>query len=391
MPTVQADRIKRDVHATVLADYDVSHEVGRGAFGTVYKAVHKRTGHLVALKKCNKVLECHKEAHQMYREVCILRGVGEANHPYLVNLEHVMLVPGKTDVYLMFEFLSGDLRSAIRTGLFKSREEHLHVMYQMTSGMAHLQQRGILHRDLKPENVLIDTEASPHYTIQIADFGLARCESSLKHRDSSDDQKNSEGTLPYMSPEIALGIDKHTFASDMWALGIIFGELLAGAPFIRARDRTSLLKNVIAVIGPPSEEYMEHLNNSFLPACIQMETAMEHVDPDAGTPTELCKIFSHATDQDLDLLLRILNLQPLDRLSASAALQHACFSDDMALAYKASADILSKEWPVFQMQLDDEDEDDEIALDTVKVLLQEHVTNSYSDKKWDSTCACVVL
>merc|ERR1711939_687428 len=101
------NKILRDIDAEVLNMYDVSHEVGKGAYGTVYKAAEKRTGQPKALKKCNKVLLHKSEAHQTFREVYILHGLSQANHPYLVNLEHVMKgsCQNNGDLYLIFEFL----------------------------------------------------------------------------------------------------------------------------------------------------------------------------------------------------------------------------------------------------------------------------------------------
>merc|ERR1712072_579868 len=106
-----------------------------------------------------------------------------------------MAVPkSKSDLYLAFEFFEGDMRSGIRSALFRTHEAVMQVVVQILAGMAFMEQCGLLHRDLKPENLLVATASR---RIVIADFGLARCVESLELESTDDDKDTSEGTLPY--------------------------------------------------------------------------------------------------------------------------------------------------------------------------------------------------
>ena len=106
----------------------------------------------------------------------------------------------------------------------------------MLSGLDHLHARRIIHRDLKPENILLQRE-----TPRLADFGIARL---LK---SSSDSKQISGTLAYMAPEAFDG--KRTEQTDVWSVGVIFYELLAGRlPY----DQPDISSLVGAIVRLPS-------------------------------------------------------------------------------------------------------------------------------------------
>jgi len=248
--------------------------------------------------------------------------------------------------------------------------------------LAHLEQRGILHRDLKPENLLVDMT---NQTIRVSDFGLARCAASVSDRVDPDDFDNSDGTLPYMAPEILLNIDKHTFASDMWAVGIIFGELMAGRTFIKGGSRSGVIKSIAEHIGPPSKDYMKTLEEKFLPSCIMVESAIEHLADDAGTEAHLKEIFRDSTSDDIDLLKKIMTMDPVVRLSAADALKHPCLKG-IADADGASSRILSQSYERISLPLDDVDEE-RISVKDINLTLETHLKQTYSS----GGCRCIIL
>ena len=96
-------------------------------------------------------------------------------------------------------------------------------------------------------------DAAGGSSIRIADFGLACCDEALqgsKQGDSDPDcggEKNSEGTFPYMAFEVLLDVDRHTYAADVWGLGVIYGELMAQASFIRGNNKYQVLRSICKV------------------------------------------------------------------------------------------------------------------------------------------------
>ncbi|CAN1779502.1 Cyclin-dependent kinase F-4 [Linum perenne] len=144
--------------------YKLIKEVGDGTFGSVWRALSRHSGEVVAIKKMKKKYYSWEECVNL-REVKSLRRM---NHPNIVKLKEVIR---ENDVlYFIFEYMECNLYQLMkdRDKLF-SEAEIRNWCFQVFQGLAYMHQRGYFHRDLKPENLLV-TKA----VIKIADFGLAR-------------------------------------------------------------------------------------------------------------------------------------------------------------------------------------------------------------------------
>ncbi|KAF7137781.1 hypothetical protein RHSIM_Rhsim07G0138500 [Rhododendron simsii] len=144
--------------------YKIIKEVGDGTFGTVWRAINKQSGEVVAIKKMKRKYYSWEECINL-REVKSLR---KMNHPNIVKLKEVIR---ENDIlYFVFEYMECNLYQLIkdRAKLF-SEAEVRNWCFQVFQGLAYMHQRGYFHRDLKPENLLVSKDL-----IKIADFGLAR-------------------------------------------------------------------------------------------------------------------------------------------------------------------------------------------------------------------------
>jgi serine/threonine protein kinase len=149
-----------------LANYEKQDKLGEGTYGVVYKALDKRTGETVALKKIRLDQEEEGLPATAVREISILR---DLKHPNIVDLREVINSRGK--LTLVFEFLEKDLkkfldgqRRAIQAMLIKS------YAYQILAGLCYCHCRRVIHRDMKPQNLLLNRQG----LIKLCDFGLAR-------------------------------------------------------------------------------------------------------------------------------------------------------------------------------------------------------------------------
>jgi len=377
------------VPEVVSTRFDVNQEIGSGAYGLVYKATDKLTGETVALKRCMKVLSNKTDAHRTLREVCILRELGKARHPNLVQLKMAIKASEKDkDLYLAFQFCDGDLRKAIQNSIIHERNDILRCLSQIASGLAHLQQRGILHRDMKPENVLVSLPEGGMPSVCIGDLGLARCESSVEDRLDPDDFENSAGTLPYMPIEILLDLDKHTYASDVWALGVIFGEMLAHGPFIHGRKKVQVIRSILTAIGEPTEAYMEQLEaDEQLPACIQIEHAIEDIPHDAGSPERLENMFPAAAPEDFDLLLSMMKMEVEQRITAAEVMRHPLLKPYVEAEQEGNM-VLAQSWEPLVVPLDTENEDSTSLTEIVTTLEQQ--LREYQVEQKQGGCGCVL-
>jgi len=199
-----------------LGEYELEDELGQGATGVVYRA-RSAKGDLVALKVLRPVLA--GDATFRARLARELRIATEVRHEHLVSI----LDTGEADgqPYLAVELVaSGSLADRLRHGPLRL-DEMLRVIAEIGAGLDALHAQGIVHRDVKPSNIMLRASGSAALT----DFGLAKgAASTLLTRPGQ-----VLGTLDYLAPEVVRG-EEATSASDLYALGCVAFECLAGRP-----------------------------------------------------------------------------------------------------------------------------------------------------------------
>jgi serine/threonine-protein kinase len=221
-----------EIGTIVEERYRIEAVLGGGAMGRVYRARHVRLGREVAVKVLRDDLM--REPAVVERFAREARVAARLRHPNLVSLldvgEHLMvmeLAPGRALVEL--------------TGAPMPRANVVSIVSQLLRGLAHAHAAGLVHRDLKPENVLVDADG----IARIVDFGIA----VVRDRDESIDGRRLTdaglvvGTPVYMSPEQAKGraVDHRT---DLFSLGVMMYELLAGSPPFDGTGAEVALANV---------------------------------------------------------------------------------------------------------------------------------------------------
>ena len=206
----------------VLRKYEILSEVGRGAYGIVWKALNRKTNEIVALKKIVGAFQNDTDAQRTFREVMFLQ---EMNHENVIRLFNVIRAENDRDIYLVFEFLETDLHRVIKANILEDVHKR-YVIYQIIKATHYMHSGELLHRDLKPSNCLLNAECH----IKICDFGLARSIHSDLPLASNPVLTDYVATRWYRGPEILLGSTRYTKGVDMWAIGCILGEVLLGAP-----------------------------------------------------------------------------------------------------------------------------------------------------------------
>jgi eukaryotic-like serine/threonine-protein kinase len=223
-----------------LGEYRIVRQVGEGGMGKVYEAEERLTGRRVAIKVLRPELSRSEPGRRLFEnEMAILAGL---DHPNVVRCLCCTEVDG--ELVMVLELLEGrTLREVLASEGALEWARAVGLVQQMARALAaaHEHEPVIVHRDLKPENVMLAADGS----LKVMDFGVAKMLAALGNAST-----HSVGTLAYMSPE-QIDAGPVDARSDLYALGLVFYELLAGrAPFTSSSPRELL--NLQCTAEPPA-------------------------------------------------------------------------------------------------------------------------------------------
>jgi len=274
--------------------------LGSGTYGEVFKARDKNNNEVYAVKKLKMEHEREGFPITALREVKILKMM---DHRHVVKLHDVIASVDKPNFYMVFEYVEHDLAGLMDTKI-GFQEEHLkHLMKHLLEGIGALHQAGVIHRDLKSSNLLISQEGD----LKIADFGLARMMKKKVRLTST------VVTRWYRAPELLLGDQHYTQAIDMWSMGCILGEVLKRAALFPGKEEMDQIDLIFDLCG--FEPW---------PGCEQL-SLWQKMKPSRLYQRRLKDSFRHCHPAAVDLLDRLLQLDPKKRLTAKEALKHEWF------------------------------------------------------------------
>jgi dienelactone hydrolase len=220
-----------DFAGQTVSHYDILERIGAGGMGVVYKALDTKLGRMVALKFLPPHLSHDRELKRRLSDEA--RAASLLDHPNIVVIHDIDEAPDG-DVFIAMAFHEGvTLREKIASGL--QVREALHIARQVASGLAKAHEHGIVHRDIKPGNLIVAKDG----ITRIIDFGLAKSTDVTATLEGG-----ARGTPLYMSPEQATGkaVD---FRTDLWSLGAVLYEMLAGKPAFRGSTQLQVMHAVV--------------------------------------------------------------------------------------------------------------------------------------------------
>ncbi len=266
-----------DRAGTLIDDrYQVEKLIGRGAMADVYRVLDTRDGTAVALK----ILR-----NQQARDVeAVARFQREAQVQGLIRHRNVAALygGGLTDLaepYIVVELLRGtSLRQVVKTKGSVPAARALSYTWQALQGLAAVHAEGILHRDLKPANLMLEPSPGPVERVVLIDFGFAAFEGGAKLTQRG----HVVGSLTYLAPERLRGKPADP-RSDLYAMGIILYELLAGRPPYAGTDDFELISAHLHDDPPPLDVDGAHAVPPEVIAVVLRALAKEPADryPDA--------------------------------------------------------------------------------------------------------------
>jgi WD40 repeat protein/tRNA A-37 threonylcarbamoyl transferase component Bud32/ribosomal protein S27E len=222
-----------------IGKFHVLQLLGRGAFGSVYKARDPELDRVVAIKVPRAgYFRTHEEEERFLREA---RSAARLSHPGIVPVHEIAHAEGVP--YLVSDYVESLTLADLLTGVRPDFQETAELVARLAEALDHAHRAGIVHRDIKPSNILIDGARAPHLT----DFGLAR-------RDEGEITVTIEGqilgTPAYMAPEQAAG-EAVDGRGDVYSLGVVLYEMLTGELPFHGNQRMLLYQVVHDEPRPP--------------------------------------------------------------------------------------------------------------------------------------------
>ncbi|XP_028652972.1 cyclin-dependent kinase 18 [Erpetoichthys calabaricus] len=308
-----------DIGFGKLETYVKLDKLGEGTYATVFKGRSKLTENLVALKEIR--LE-HEEGAPCtaIREVSLLKNLKHANIVTLHDIIHT-----DRSLTLVFEYLDNDLKQYLdNCGIMNVQNVKI-FMFQLLRGLSYCHKRKILHRDLKPQNLLINERGE----LKLADFGLARAKSVPTKTYS-----NEVVTLWYRPPDVLVGSTEYSTQIDMWGVGCIHYEMVAGRPMFPGSTVKEELHLIFRLMGTPTEETWTGITAN--------EEFRSYHFPQYR-PQPLLNHVPRLDAEGIDLLSSLLLYEAKSRISADAALRHPYFKSlgERVLTLPDNASIFS--------------------------------------------------
>ncbi|HEX5963759.1 MAG TPA: serine/threonine-protein kinase, partial [Gemmatimonadales bacterium] len=224
------------LQAALGPQYRLERELGRGGMGVVFLATDTTLDRQVAIKVVHPELAPHESITRRF--LAEARTIARLRHPNIVAIHAAGSADGLL-YYVMDEVAGETLRQRLdRDGKLGS-EETARIVLDLAAALDAAGRAGVVHRDVKPENVLLDAATG---RALLADFGIARAVAA-EASGSSTGQGVAVGTPVYMSPEQAAGEEIDT-RSDLYALGIVAYEMLAGHPPFQGPHRVVVSKHI---------------------------------------------------------------------------------------------------------------------------------------------------
>ncbi len=225
-----------------MGDYELLEFIARGGMGLVYRARHVPLDRIVALKVIATGALAAPDFVERFRIEA--KAAASLDHPHIVSIYEVGEHEGQQ--FFSMRLVEGRSLAAGAEPLFMEPAAVATLIAKVARAVHYAHQRGILHRDIKPGNILLDARGEPFLT----DFGLAKL---LEHDSDVTQTVAMLGTPAYMSPEQARGATKQlTTASDIYSLGAVLYELLAGRPPFTGASAVEILRKVVEEEpGPP--------------------------------------------------------------------------------------------------------------------------------------------
>uniref|UniRef100_A0A1J3K2J1 non-specific serine/threonine protein kinase n=1 Tax=Noccaea caerulescens TaxID=107243 RepID=A0A1J3K2J1_NOCCA len=248
--------------------YMLGDEIGKGAYGRVYKGLDLENGDFVAIKQVSLENIVQEDLNTIMQEIDLLKNL---NHKNIVK--YLGSSKTKTHLHIILEYVeNGSLANIIKPNKFGPFPESLVAVYiaQVLEGLVYLHEQGVIHRDIKGANILTTKEG----LVKLADFGVA-----TKLNEADVNTHSVVGTPYWMAPEV-IEMSGVCAASDIWSVGCTVIELLTCVPPYYDLQPMPALFRIVQDDNPPIPDSLSPDITDFLRQCFKKDSRQR---PDAKT------------------------------------------------------------------------------------------------------------
>ncbi|MBX2820011.1 MAG: protein kinase [Rhodothermaceae bacterium] len=256
---------------TRIGQYEITHTLGAGGMGVVYRGKDVELQRNVAIKFLPPTLGQDKDARdRFYVEA---RAASRLDHPNVCTI-HEIGTTREGQIYIVMGYYEGDTLQRRLENEDLSQEQVVKFIRQIAQGLDAAHQQNIVHRDIKPGNVMITSSGA----VKILDFGLAKVADQNLTKTGM-----TMGTVGYMSPELIRG-GAPTPASDIWSMGVLLYEMVTGLRPFRGMMQEAIMYHIVS--GEP--DYKNELDGkvsaelgTIIKRCLQKDPAFRYATIEA--------------------------------------------------------------------------------------------------------------
>jgi len=299
-----------------ISHYKILEKLGEGGMGVVYKAQDIKLDRLVALKFLPKHLLCDNEAKIRFEHEA--KAASALNHTNITTIYEIDEFEG--ECFICMEYVEGKSIKELIKKKTLSIQDILNISIQIAEGLNAAHKKGIIHRDIKSDNIMLTAEG----LVKIMDFGLAKLRGVSKVTKTG----STLGTLAYMSPEQAQGIEVDQ-RSDIFSFGVILYEMITGQLPFRGEHEAAIIYSILNETPEPLARYKANVPEGLQRAIEKAleknrEVRYQHLDDFRVDLRKLPKeVESHITKQQPSIAVL-----PFTNLSADKEQEYFC--DGMA-------------------------------------------------------------